>query len=86
MNSANLQLSRRHLILRYDYIPASDLIIKAYQLVVNIEANEASMDGFINDIITITIYYPCWVERAKNKASLVVHNILRPLDPYEPLK
>ena len=44
------------------------------------------MDVFINVIITITIYDPCWVERAKNTALLVIHTIFRLLQPYKPLK
>ena len=44
------------------------------------------MDGFIDEITTITIANPCWVERAKNVSLLVIHTIFRPLHPYEPLK
>ena len=44
------------------------------------------MDGFIDDIIAITIDEPCWVERAKNTALLVIHTIFRLLHPYESLK
>ena len=44
------------------------------------------MYGFRNDIIYITIEDPCWVERAKNTALLVIHTIFRLLQPYKPLK
>ena len=44
------------------------------------------MDGLIDYIITITIDDPCWVERAKHSALLVIHTIFRLLHPYEPLK
>ena len=44
------------------------------------------MNGLIDDIITITIDKPCWVERAKNATLLVTHTIFRPLHTYETLK
>ena len=44
------------------------------------------MDGFIDDIITITIDYPRWVERAKNAALLIIHTIFRPQHSDKPLK
>ena len=53
-----LQLTHRHLIPREDYLPASDPPVNADQMTVNIEAKEAPMDGFIDDIITITIGNP----------------------------
>ena len=58
---ANLQSSHRHLLQREDYLLASEPLFKAYQLTVNIKIKETSMDGFIDDIINITIEYPCWV-------------------------
>ena len=58
-DATNLQSPHRHLLPREDYIPASDPLVKVDQLVVNIEVKEASMYGFIYDIITITIYDPC---------------------------
>ena len=44
------------------------------------------MDGFIDNIIIITIDNLCWLERAKNAALLVIPTIFRPLHPYEQLK
>ena len=44
------------------------------------------MDRFIDDIITITIDDPPWVERAKNAALLIIHTIFRPWKSNEPLK
>ena len=52
----------------------------------NIKENEASMNGFVDEIIGIVIDDPFWVERAKNVALLVIHAIFRPLysdDPYQ---
>ena len=43
------------------------------------------MDGFIDDIIMLTIDDPTWVEHAKKLAILVIHIILRPLQTSEPL-
>ena len=44
------------------------------------------MDGFIRDIITITVDDKHWIERAKSADILVIHTLLRPLHPSEPLK
>ena len=44
------------------------------------------MDGLIDGIITITIDKPCWVERAENIASLIIHTIFRPRQSNKPLK
>ena len=66
----DLQWPHRNLLPKEDYLPVSDPLVKAYQLEVNIEAKEASMDVFIDDIITITIDKTCWAERAK-KHSLI---------------
>ena len=41
-----------------DYLPDSDPLVKADHPAVNIESKEASMDGFIDNIITITIDGP----------------------------
>ena len=43
------------------------------------------MDGLINDIITITIDDPSWLNHVKNLALLVNHTIFRPLQSSEPL-
>ena len=44
------------------------------------------MDVFIDDIITINIEKPCWVERTKNAALLIIHTIFKPWHSDEPLK
>ena len=44
------------------------------------------MDGFIDDIITITVDDDHWIDRAKSAALLVIHTLFRPLQPSEPLK
>ena len=59
---------------------------KAYPLAVEIIATEASMDGFINDIITITVDDNHWIDCSKSSALLVIHTLFRPLQPSEPLK
>ena len=58
MGRKKLQSPRRQLLSREDNLPASDLLVKVDQMAVNIKAKEASMDGFINNIITITIDEP----------------------------
>ena len=44
------------------------------------------MDGFIDNIITIIIDEPSWVERAKLTALLFIQTISRPLNSSKPLK
>ena len=44
------------------------------------------MDGFIDDIITITVDDEHWIDRAKSAALLVIHTLFRPLQPSETLK
>ena len=44
------------------------------------------MDGFIDDIITITVDDDYWIDRAKFAALLVIHTLFQPLQPLEPLK
>ena len=44
------------------------------------------MDGFIDDIITITVNDDHWIDRAKSAALLVIHTLFRPLQSSEPLK
>ena len=44
------------------------------------------MDGLIDDIITITIDNPHWVERAKNAYLFIIHTIFRPRNYDKPLK
>ena len=44
------------------------------------------MDGFINDIITITVDDEHWIDRAKSADLLVIHTLFQPLQPSEPLK
>ena len=43
------------------------------------------MDGFIDEIITITVYKLLWVECTKN-AALIIHTIFRPQLFDKPLK
>ena len=44
------------------------------------------MDGLIDDIITINIDNPCWVERANNAALLIIHTIFISRKSNKPLK
>ena len=45
-----------------------------------------SMNGFIDNIITITVNDDHWIECAKSAALLVIHTLFQPLQPSEPLK
>ena len=55
-------------------------------LAVDITSTEASTDGLIDDIITITVDDKHWIDRAKSADLLVIHTLFRPLQPPEPLK
>ena len=44
------------------------------------------MDGFIDEIITITVNEKHGMDRPKSAALLVIHTLFRPLQPSEPLK
>ena len=44
------------------------------------------MDGFIDDIITITVDDDHWIDRAKSEALLVIHTLFRSLQALESLK
>ena len=55
-------------------------------LALEITTTEESMDGFIDNIITIMVDGEHWIDRAKSAALLVIHTLFRPLYPSEPLK
>ena len=55
-------------------------------LAVDITSTEASMDVFIDGIITITVNDKHWIDHAKCAALLVIQTLFRPLHPSEPLK
>ena len=42
---------------------------------VDITATEESINGFIDDIITITVDDEHWIDRAKSVALLVIHTL-----------
>ena len=50
-------------------------LVTAEPLEVEITATEASMDGFIDDIITITVNDKQWIDRAKSASPLVIHTL-----------
>ena len=55
-------------------------------LSVFIKATESSMDGFIDNIVTVTVDDKHWIELAKIAVLLVICTLFRPLQPSEPLK
>ena len=77
-DATNLQFTHRNLLPREDYLPALEQLVKTDALAVNIKVKEFSMYGFIDDISTITIDNPCWLERVNNVALLIIHIIFRP--------
>ena len=50
-------------------------LAKSDPLAVDITATEASMDGFIDDIITITFDDNHWIDCAKSAALLIIHTL-----------
>ena len=58
----------------------------AYPLEVEITATEASMDGFIDYIITIIVDDEHCIDRTTITALLVIYTLFQPLQPSEPLK
>ena len=50
-------------------------LVTADPLTVDITATEASMDSFINDIITITVDDEYWIDRAKIAALWVIYTL-----------
>ena len=69
-----------------EYHPVQDPLFQADQPTVGIKAKKTSMDVLIDDIVTITIDDPNWVECAKNVALWVIHTIFRLLQSSEPPK
>ena len=82
----DLNSPHRYLLPQEDKQQSTSNITKSYPLVVVIKATEASMDGFVDNIITITVDGKHWIERAKSAALVVIHKLFRPLQPSEPLK
>ena len=81
-----LNLSHRSLLPQDQKQQPEINLATAYALSVDIKATESSMDGFINDIITITVDNKNWIYCTKIAALLVIHTLFRPLQPSEPLK
>ena len=71
-DAIQLQSPHRSLLQEEEYQPGKNTLVQAYQLEVDTKAKEDSMDGFIDDIITITIDDPNLVKRTK-KLSLIGH-------------
>ena len=65
---------------------SEDHLEKADSLAVNINSKETSMDGFIDDIIIITVHDKYWIEHAKRAALLVIRTLFGPLQASEPLE
>ena len=78
-DATELQSPHRHLLKDEEYQSGSDPLVQADTLAVDVEVKEASMDRFVNYIITINIDEPSWLDYAKNAALLVIHTIFRPL-------
>ena len=52
----------------------------------DITSTEVSMDGFIDDIITIIVDDEHWIQNAKSASLLVIRTLFQPLQPSELLK
>ena len=82
----DLNLPHQSLLPQEEKHQSTSNLATLYPLEVDITSIEASMDGFINDIITITDDDKHWIDRAKSAALLVIHTLFQPLQPSEPLK
>ena len=85
-NTDDLNSPHRYLIPQEDKHQSASHLATSYPLAMETTATETSMDGFIDDIITITVDDKHWIDRKKSVAQLVIHTLFRPLQPSEPLK
>ena len=76
-----LKSPHRSLIPKEDKQQSTSHIETACPLAVDITSTEESMDGFIDDIITITVDDENWLDRAKIAALLVIHTLFQQLQP-----
>ena len=77
----DLNFPRRSLISQEEKHQSAIHITTVDPLAVDITAIEASMDGFIDNIITITVDDEHWIDRARIAALLVIYTLFRPLHP-----
>ena len=82
----DLNSSHQYLLPQEDKHQSASHLATSDPLAVDITSTEASMDGFIDNITTITVDNKQWIDRAKSAAILVIHTLFRPLQPSEPLK
>ena len=75
----DLKLPNRSLLPQEEKQQSASHIVTAEPLAVDITAIEASMDGFINKIITITVDDEHLIDHSKSAALLVIRTLLRPL-------
>ena len=72
----DLNLSNRSLLPQENKKKSASYLTTADTLAVDLTAAEASMDGFINDIINIKVDDEHWIDRAQSAALLVIHTLL----------
>ena len=82
----DLEYPHQSLLLQEEKNQSSSHLATADPLALDITATDASIDGFIDDIIIITVDDKHWIGRAESAALLVIHTLSRPLHPSEPLK
>ena len=82
----DLNLPHRSLLPQEEKQQSEIHLATVYPLSVDVTSTEASMDGFIDDIITITVDDEQWIDLAKSAALLVIHTLFRPPQTSEPLK
>ena len=77
----DLNLPHRSLLPQEEKHQSESHLVTADPLAMDITATEESMDGFIDDIIPITVDGEHWIDCAKMAALLVIHTLLQPLQP-----
>ena len=75
----DLNLPHRYYLPQEEKYQSASHLEMADPLAVDITATEASVYGFIDNIITIMDNDEHWIDRVKSAALLVIHTLFRPL-------
>ena len=83
-NISDLHSPNQKLFGKILYQDASVQIKKSKKLSVPVTSSKASVDGYIDDLVTLVLDEPALRERAENAVPLLVHILFRPVAPDEP--
>ena len=85
-DTTDLDFPDRNLLPEEDKLHSADHLVKSDPLEVNIEAEEASMTGLIDDIISTIVDNKHCIRRVKSATCLVIQTLFWLLQTSEPLK